>query len=414
VPSLTVKLDSRMVLGFAAEHGGATSHGAILARALGIPAVTGLQGLTDEVMDGQMMVVDGSEGLVIVDPSPEQVAQYRDLAQTLRDRRLSLIEHACELAVSSDGVRIHVLANVGNAQELELARHYGAEGIGLYRTEVDYLASSVLPSEDALAASYSQATEAFGQREVAFRVLDIGGDKFPSSIPLAHEENPFIGLRGLRLLLEHVEDLMLPQLRAILRASASGPVAIIYPMVASVADVRETLSLFERARQEVLEAGHPIGDHIIQGVMVEVPSAITMLPDMLALVDFASVGTNDLVQYLLAADRNSDLMAEAYDAFHPAVIRTLAGICRMAAEAGKHVSVCGEIGSDPHYVPLLVGLGYRALSVNVGSVPDVKGLVKSLSVDECESLVEQALQAQTGAEIRRLAEGFARKRDGVA
>ncbi len=203
VPSLTVNLEREKILAFAAEHGGYTSHAAILARSLNIPAVTGLRGLTDDLIDGQTVVVDGSAGLIIVNPTDEQVASYTRKAQELHDRRMSLIKDSCDLAVTRDGIRVVTLANLGRPEEMGLASEYGAEGVGLYRTEVDYLSSSELPTEDFLAEHYGRAAERFASEGVAFRVLDIGGDKFPPSVPLAHEENPFIGLRGLRLLLRH-------------------------------------------------------------------------------------------------------------------------------------------------------------------------------------------------------------------
>jgi len=409
VPSLTVNLERDKILGFVAEHGGYTSHAAILARSLGIPAVTGLRGLTAEILEGETVVVDGSAGLVIVNPSQEQMAAYAETAQMLEERRLELIEQACELAVTRDGTRITVLANLGRHQEMDIASRHGAEGIGLYRTEVEYFTSSTLPSEDLLAEHYAQAAERFAAEGVAFRVLDIGGDKFPPSVPLAHEENPFIGLRGLRLLLKHTRDLMLPQMRAIIRASARGKVSILYPMLASVADLEAALEVFELAHRQVLEAGHPVGDTIAQGMMIEVPSAVPMLPELLERVDFASVGTNDLVQYLLAADRNSDRMADAYDPFHPAVVRTLDAISQAGAEAGKPVSICGEIASDPCYVPLLIGLGYRKVSVNVGAVPSVKRTVRGLSARECAQFARQALRMRTAAELRRAAAEFAQE-----
>ncbi len=406
VPSLTVNLEREKILGFAAEHGGYTSHAAILARSLNIPAVTGLRGLTDELVDGQTVIVDGSGGLVIVDPTEEQVAAYTRRARELHDRRLSMIEDSCELAVTRDGVRVVTLANLGRPEEMDLAADHGAEGVGLYRTEVDYLSRSELPTEDFLAEHYGRAAERFASEGVAFRVLDIGGDKFPPSVPLAHEENPFIGLRGLRLLLRHPEELMLPQMRAIVRASARGKVSVMYPMLADVADLDAALKLFEKARRQVEEAGHPVGGRVRQGVMIEVPSAVSMLPEILERVDFGSVGTNDLVQYLLAADRNSERMAEAYDPFHPAVIRTLRSIRRAARRAGRPVSVCGEAASDPGYLPLLIGLGYRIVSVNVGSVPGVKRAVRTFSARACRRLARRALRARTAQEVHREVEAF--------
>ncbi len=406
VPSLTVRLDRDKLLGFATEHGGETSHGAILARSLGIPAVTGLTNIAREAIDGETVIVDGFKGLAIARPTEEQLANYERRAAEFRDRRLSLIARACELAVTRDGVRVQVPANIGRLEEVELAKQYGAEGIGLYRTEVDYLTQTALPAEDALAEEYKRVTAAFAAEGVAFRALDIGGDKFPPSVPLAHERNPFIGMRGLRLLLENVEDLMLPQLRALIRASAEGRLSIMYPMIADVADFDAALELFEKALQEVREAGHAIGEEMRQGIMIEVPSAIPMLPELLERADFASVGTNDLVQYLLAADRNSDRMAQAYDPFQPAVIRTLKSIYDAGQQAQTPVSVCGEVASDPCFLPLLVGIGFRMVSVNVGALPNVKRVVRSINVGDCEKLAQQALRVRTGDEVRRAAHGF--------
>jgi len=404
VPSLTVHLDRGKVLGLAGEHGGYTSHAAILARSLGVPAVSGLEGLSEEVLDGEVLILDGFRGIAIARPSPEQVEAYEQQAAQVRTGRLTIISHAAEPAVTRDGCRIAVLANVGGLEEVELAREYRADGIGLYRTEVDYLSGSSLPSEDHLAEEYRQAAETFGEAGVVFRVLDIGGDKFPPSVPLAHEDNPFIGLRGLRLLLEHVEDLMLPQLRAIVRASVGGRVCVMYPMIASLADFQAACDVFQRALREATAAGHPVARPIAEGAMIEVPSCVPMLPELMEMSDFASVGTNDLVQYLLAADRNSERMAAAYDSFHPAVIRTLATIQRAADT--KDISVCGEVASDACFLPLLIGLGYAKVSVNVGAVPRVKEAVRGLSREACGRLAERVLQASTALEVRTAAQEF--------
>ncbi len=413
VPSLTLRLDRDLLLGFASEHGGVTSHAAILARSLGVPAVSGLRDITERVVDGQTLVIDGFEGVVIVDPAPDQLAQYRSRAQAFHLQLETAIEHAGEPTLTRDGVHIQVLANVGGPEELELARRYEADGIGLYRTEVDYLAAASPPSEDALAQEYARAVQLFPETGVTFRALDIGGDKFPPSIPLAHEENPFIGLRGLRLLLEHVEDLMLPQLRAILRASAGGRTDVMYPMIASLGDLKAARGVFQRALREVREAGYRVGETIRQGIMVEVPSCIPMLPELLANSEFASVGTNDLVQYLLAADRNSERMVDAYDAYHPAVIRTLDTVYQTGEEHGRPISICGEVAGDPCFLPLLVGIGYNRISVNVGALPAVKVLVRELNLRECRELVREALRAGTAEEVRAKAERFSAGRAQV-
>ncbi len=406
VPSLTVRLDREMVLGFVSEHGGRTSHAAILARSLAVPAVTGLEGLTDEVLDEEMVIVDGADGVVIVQPTNEQLEKYREMERRFLARRRAVIAQTARPAVTADGAAVKVLANVGDAGELALAREYEADGVGLYRTEVEYLTHTSLPHEERLVEEYSRAVELFPQAGVVFRALDIGGDKFPPSVPLAHEKNPFIGLRGLRLLLQHVDDLMLPQLRAIARASAAGRTAVMYPMIASVADLQAALELFDRALDEVKEEGHAVGPDIRQGVMIEVPSCVPMLPELLGACSFGSVGTNDLVQYLLAADRNSERMVDAYDPFHPAVIRTLAAILEAGRAAERDLSVCGEAASDPPFLALLIGLGYRVVSVNVGAIPRVKGVVRALSVAGCEDLARRALSARTAEEVLSAAEDF--------
>lgn len=406
VPSLTVHLDRDVVLGFVSEHGGYTSHAAILARSLGVPAVTGLKDVTEEILEGETVIVDGFKGLVIVQPDEEQLQSYREREERFRDRRRAVIAQSARPAVTSDGKRIHVQANVAGPEDLTLAREYDADGVGLYRTEVEYLSHSSLPPEDRLAEEYSRAVDLFAEEGVTFRALDIGGDKFPPSVPLAHEENPFIGMRGLRLLLEHVEDLMVPQLRAIARASAGGRTSIMYPMIASVADMEVALGLFQRAVDEVKEEGRAVAEELSQGIMIEVPSCVPMLPELLAECSFGSVGTNDLVQYLLAADRNSERMVDAYDPFHPAVLRTLATIYDSGRAAERELSVCGEAASDPPFLALLIGLGYRTVSVNVGAIPRVKGIVRELSVEDCEELARTALRARTGDEAHAAAREF--------
>jgi len=409
VPSLTVHLEREKILGFATERGGFTSHAAILARSLNIPAVTGVEGISDDVVDGETIIVDGMKGQVIVRPSHARVDRYREAALRFRVGRERLIAEAKAPAVTRDGTRVSVLANVGRPQEVPQALEYQAEGIGLYRTEFDFLGHASLPSEDDLAREYGNAAQAFGERGVVLRVLDIGGDKFPPSVPLAHEENPYMGMRGLRLLLTHVEDLMLPQMRAIIRAGARGRVSVLYPMVTSVEGLEAAKECFERAKAQLRERGVNIDREPQQGIMIEVPSCVSMLPELLRRCDFATVGTNDLIQYLLAADRNSERMVEAYDAFNPAVVRILNEIRRVAEQENRPVSVCGEVASDVAFIPLLLGLGYRVLSVNVGAIPHVKQAVRKMDLGLCRDLARSALSATTNAEIHRAVEEFRRR-----
>jgi phosphotransferase system enzyme I (PtsI) len=400
MPSLTVRLSGQLVLGLATEHGGYTSHAAILARALGIPAVTGLKGITDEIVSGEVLVIDGSRGAVIARPSRQCLRDSGRMARKFAADRRQIIAEAAEPAETADGCRIRLQANVGRPEEIQMALDYRADGIGLYRTEFEFLTESRFPSEDELYEHYARAAEAFPDDGVAIRVLDIGGDKFPASIPLAHEENPFLGVRGLRLLLERADELMVPQLRALIRAAARGPISILYPMVSGVEEFDRARAIFRRVAR--LAGADDL--RVPQGLMIEVPSCIYILPELLSRADFASVGTNDLVQYILAADRNSERLADTYDPFHPAVVRILHEICRTGRKAGKPISVCGEIAGDPAFLPLLLGSGYRTLSVNVGAIPYVKHVVRKLNLADCEALMAEALKAPVAADVRRAAE----------
>jgi phosphotransferase system enzyme I (PtsI) len=312
-------------------------------------------------------------------------------------------------SVTEDGTEIVVQGNIGRPADLDMARDHAVDGIGLYRTEFNYLSRSTLPEEDMLVREYGRAAAAFSDDGVVLRVLDIGGDKFPPSIPLAHEENPFLALRGLRLMLRHQEDLMLPQMRAMMRASSRGPVSILYPMVASVGELRQAREAFERALQEVRDAGHSVRDDIRQGIMVEVPSCITMLPELLDLCDFATVGTNDLVQYALAADRNSERMVDVYDPYYPSILRMLKRIIDTAQECDTEMGVCGEIAGDLEYLPVLIGLGYRKFSVNFQAVARLRHLIRTLAVEQCAELAERVVQVATRDEVHELTAEFSQE-----
>ena len=406
IPSLTVHLDRDKILGFATEKGGYTSHAAILARSLGVPAVSGLEGIENEGVDGHQIIVDGLEGSVILNPGEERLQQYERQAKKFWSKRREVIEEAQQPAVTTDDVEITVQANIGRPEEAERVREYQARGVGLYRTEFEYLSQTSLPSEENLRNRYESVAEEMGEDGVVFRLLDIGGDKFPPAVPLAHEENPFLGLRGLRLLLRHEEDIVLPQLKAMMHAARKGTVRILYPMVASPEDLDSMLDLAARARREVEdETGEEVPD-VDHGVMVEVPSSVHMLPVLLDRCDFASVGTNDLVQYILAADRNSERMAGAYDPYSPAVLWALRFVHQVAERKGKEVSVCGEVAGDTHFLPLLLGMGYRKVSVNVGAVPYVKRAVRQISMDDCRELAEKALDADVSSAVHTLVDDF--------
>ncbi len=411
VPSLTVHLEREKVLAFATEKGGYNSHAAILARSLGIPAVTGLENISQEIVRGEILVVDGMEGIAIAGPDEEQLAEYERKARRFHHEEDEVIAHVADPTTTRDGRHLSIRANIGRARDIEKALEYRAEGVGLYRTEFNYMSRNTLPDEDILAKEYSNVACRFGDQGVVLRILDIGGDKFPPAVPLAHEENPFIGQRGLRLMLEHVEDLMLPQLRAIIRSSASGRVSVLYPMVTCVEDLEAAEELFERAATQVREEGHDVKDDIEQGIMIEVPSCIPILEELLSFSDFATIGTNDFVQYLLAADRNSARMVDAYDPYQPAVIRMLALIARKGAEENKPISICGEMGGDVSFLPVFLGLGFASLSVNVQSIPYLREAVRGLETRDCEELAARVLKARRSDEVRELIERFREAQD---
>ncbi len=406
IPSLTVHLDRENILGFATERGGYTSHAAILARSLGIPAVTGLDGLTDEVVGGEQIVVDGQTGTIIVNPTSEELSNYERKAEQYRIQRRKMESEAARPGITEDGETVKIRGNIGRPADLSVALEHDVEGVGLYRTEFNYLSRSTLPSADEVAKEYGRTARAFGEQGVTIRILDIGGDKYPPSIPLAHEENPFLGLRGLRLMLEHKEHLMLPQLRAILRASQEGKVSVLYPMVTSYGELEEAREVFDTALEQVQAEGYDVRDDVEQGIMIEVPSCIPILPELFELCDFATIGTNDLVQYSIAADRNSERMVEYYDPYYPSIVRMLKEIFEYARDAETPISICGETASDLNYLPVAIGIGYRRFSANVQVVPQIRHLIRNLSVDDCEDLSETVLGARKRETVHELVEDF--------
>ncbi len=400
VPSLTVHLRRENILGFATEKGGATSHAAILARSAGIPAVSGLDGFMASVAQSQTVIVDGFEGKVITSPTDEELAEYQQLEKRFREDRERVMRCSREPVVTIDGAVVTVQANVGRPGDVAASAQYGADGIGLYRTEFEFMSRSTMPSEDELAALYTEAIRKMKGKPVTFRVLDVGGDKFPPAFPLPHEENPYLGFRGIRVLLHHSEELFQPQLRAILRASTGGQARIMYPTVAGVAEFEAAAAELEKAKAALSARGVDFDPHVPQGLMIEVPSAVAVLDDLLSIADFASVGTNDLVQYTLAADRNNDHMVGYYDPLHPAIVRTLWAIGSTALYHDKPVSVCGEIAGDVLYVPLLLGLAFQSLSASPGATPFVKDCIRHISVAECEELARAAIKMRTADEVR--------------
>ncbi len=406
-PAETATLSKDLVLGLVTEVGTRTSHTAILARAMEIPAVVGASGVLSHVGDGDQIVVDGVHGRVIVDPSPEVLHEVQPKAERYYAVARDLRQLRDEPARTRCGTTISLQANIELAMEADIALNHGARGIGLYRTEFLYIDRKAPPSESEQYEVYSQVVKAMAPRPVTLRTFDIGGDKFVSTIKMPRDMNPALGLRAIRLGLKQPELLKM-QLRAMVRASAHGPVRIMVPMVASIGEMRAARALLSESVLEVDRAHHPHSDHIPLGCMVEVPSAAIMAPEFAREAEFLSIGTNDLVQYCLAVDRTSRELARLASYFDPAVIRLIKGVISAGDFRKRSVSVCGAMASDPLAAILLVGMGLRNLSMEASAIPEVKAAIARVRLKEAENAADTAFEATTAHELEQtLAEQFA-------
>jgi phosphoenolpyruvate-protein phosphotransferase len=413
-PSLVVELPPGRLLGLALAGGSPTSHAAILARGLGIPVVVAAEGLLEAVAaaGATTIALDGETGEIALDPDEKERAALaeRRLARDERDRRAAALrDRPCATA---DGQRVALMANIRSPDDAPRARAAGAEGIGLFRTEFLYLRRQAPPSEDEQVAAYRRAIEAFGpkapdepERKVVVRLADIGGDKSIPYLGLPAEPNPFLGVRAIRLAERGSRELLLTQLRAIWRAAGLAGVTphAMAPMVSTVADARLLLELRDEARRAVAAGGGPCPDRMVTGLMIEVPSAAILAPELARLVDFFSLGTNDLTQYVLAADRDNPSLARLQDALHPAVLRTIAGVVAGADGAGIPVAACGELAGDPAGALVLVGLGVDELSAEAGSLDGVRGALAAVTRAELDELAARALAATDAETVRQMA-----------
>ena len=403
-PSDTVQLEQDKVLAIITRIGGKTSHTAILAKSLGIPAVLGVGDAVEAIQNGTPLIVDGEAGLCILHPDEAVTEEYLLKWEEEQEQQLFLLEYAHQPARTLDGVTIEVAANIGTAAEAKLAEESGAEGVGLFRTEFLFMNANEMPSEEAQFAAYREVAERLNGKPVIIRTLDIGGDKELSYLSLPKEMNPFLGYRAIRLCLDQ-KEILVTQLRAIVRASQYGKLKIMFPMVASLEEWREAKALLEEVQAGLRVQGVPFDEEMEVGIMVEVPSA-ALLADLFAKeVDFFSIGTNDLVQYTLAVDRMNEKVAYLYDYFHPAVVRLVKQVVEAAHREGKWVGMCGGMAGDPLAAPLLLGLGLDEWSMDAGSMKKVKYAVSKLSKAECEKLVPAVMQAGTAADVRKLLEG---------
>jgi phosphoenolpyruvate-protein phosphotransferase len=400
-PSETATLDPELVRGFATAEGSATSHSSILARSMEIPAVVGLAGLREACRDGGTLIIDGSEGLVIVDPEPAELEAYRS-AQTTRAAEAEAARRFASLpTISKDDVRLELAANIGSPDEAERALAKGAEGVGLFRSEFLYMDRPTLPSEDEQCEAYGRVLGAFAPRPVIIRTLDIGGDKAVDCLDLAHEPNPFLGVRAIRLCFER-EDLFRVQLRALLRASVRGKLRIMFPMIATIEELRSAKAILAAERRALEAKGIAVSDGIEVGIMIEIPAAAMMADQLAEEAGFFSVGTNDLVQYSMAADRMNPKLAYLNQALHPAVLRLLGGVARAAKASGIMAGVCGEMAADRLAIPLLVGMGFEELSMSAASIPASRQAISRIDSSEARALYGRAKELQTAEEVRRL------------
>ncbi len=397
-PSETAQLDRNYVLGFITDIGGRTSHSAIMARSLEIPAVVGAGVATTTIQDGDTIIVDGLTGQVLVNPSADVIADYQEKAQKYRVQQAEWSTLVNEQTVSKDGVHVELAANIGSPNDLDGVLRHGAEGIGLYRTEFLYMGRENLPSEEEQFTAYKTVLEGMKGKPVVIRTLDIGGDKHLPYLPLQEEMNPFLGHRAIRLCLDQ-QELFRTQLRALLRASVYGNLKIMFPMIATIQEFRAAKAILLEEKEKLIAGGIAVGSSIEVGMMVEIPSTAVMADIFAKEVDFFSIGTNDLIQYTMAADRMNEKVSYLYQPYNPAILRLIQMVIKAAHQEKKWVGMCGEMAGDEHAVPLLLGLGLDEFSMSATSILKTRALLKQLSVPEMQTLATEALQLATAEEV---------------
>jgi phosphotransferase system enzyme I (PtsI) len=398
-PADTSSINIAKVMGFITDVGGRTSHAAIIAQSLKIPAVVGLEAVTRQVQDGTLLIVDGNTGEVIIDPDDDLIILYQE-KQLHQERFESSIIRLSHLpAETKDGHTISVRANIEFLEEVATAKDHGAEGIGLYRTEFHYLRSQGLPREEELFEDYKEVAEILAPNPVTIRTLDLGGDRFSSEISWAKEANPALGLRAIRFCLQQPE-MFKSQLRAILRASAFGNIQVMFPMISGVQELLESRKMLKEVMDELDQDAAAYDRNIKVGVMIEIPSAVTVADILGKHADFFSIGTNDLIQYALAIDRVNEHVAFMYQPFHPAILRMILQVIKAAKQAGIKVALCGEMAGDPLCTSVLLAMGIDELSLNAGGIPMIKKVIRSLSLDQAKTDLRKIMKLDTALQVR--------------
>lgn len=388
-PSDTVRMDTAHVKGIATRLGGATAHSAIIARTLGIPAAAGIDGWQTEALNGHMAILDGADGTLTVDPTDEETACYQSRKAQADCEAQALEAFRTCPSQTKDGAALEICANIGTPQEAQQAMKYGADGVGLFRSEFLFMDRDALPTEDEQFEAYRMAAQTMAGKPLIIRTLDVGGDKKLPTLELPHEDNPFLGFRAIRMTLSHPE-IFRPQLRAILRAAAYGDVRVMFPMIGSMDQLREAKALLREQEQTLQAEGVPTGP-VKVGMMVEIPAAAVLAEEFAKEVDFFSIGTNDLTQYTLAVERGNAAVAHLYAPEHPAVLRLIAMTAQAAAERHIPCGMCGEAAGDPKLAPAFVGMGVNELSMSPRRVPAVRKLLSELTMDECRQAAEKLL-----------------------
>ena len=387
-PRQAVSLTEAMVVGLATDFGGRTDHTSIVAAALGMPVVVGCQTLTEHVDEGDLLIIDGMAGEVIVDPDPETIAVYEARIDRLAEARTAVAAAAEDEAVTLDGTKIDLLGNIEFPREIETLIEQGGEGVGLYRTEFLYLTSMSEPSEDELYEQYSRCLRLLEGRPLTIRTLDLGADKYTQAQAMEPERNPFLGLRSIRYSLQHLPQFK-RQLRAILRASTHGPLKIMFPLITTMTELKQAKMILDDVREELDDERIEVAKEVPVGMMIEVPSAALMASTFAREVDFFSIGTNDLTQYTVAVDRGNQRVASLYSAANPGVLRLVKDIIRAGKRRNIETTLCGEIGGDITYTMLLIGLGLRALSLVPAQIPRIKQVIRRVDVKSCERLARK-------------------------